>query len=391
MQEKMSRRRSRPNGSGFSGQEWPHRMWILIPAAILVAVAGFFVYRFFSARANSGKVTALMLPCDSTQDVTVFGDSVLYYDGSSLHCVNAAGGIRWSYPVGSLARFSCSDSHVVAWNGMQLYILDRNGRATYNDSLDSTVRLARIGSRYCAAVVGDETAPTLLIKNMDGTQADFEREEYNGRILLDMGFYGEADQYLWTLSYDYYAVAANTTLNTYQVGRMSTGKVSLGSFLAYHVLYENARLRVFTTQQMYTYNFKAVPDNSRTILVHGWQVIGEEVPERGDMAVLMARTAEWNGPGSRMSDLRLLSGDTFLHYSLPFPCVGAGVTGGTIYAFSGDSLCHIRISRNQRRFDQQLLPMPEGKEIRSLIGLTKNRRAVVACTDGTVYAITLPN
>ena len=60
-------------------------------------------------------------------------------------------------------------------------------------------------------------------------------------------------------------------------------------------------------------------------------------------------------------------------------------------AFSGDSLCYVRISQNQRRFDQMVLPLPEGKEIRTMVGLTDNRRAVVTCTDGTVYAISLPN
>ena len=390
MQEKQSRRRGPHSGIGASQRDARFSRIILVMVGILAVLAVISIIRMIRVRAEDDRVSAQMLSCDSTQDIRIFGDSVLYYDGTSIHCVNATGGIRWSYPVGVMAQFSCSDTHVVAWNGMQLYIIDRNGHASYNDSLDSTIQFARVGSNYCAVIVGEETTPTLLIKNMDGTQADFEREEYNGRVIMDVGFYGEADQYLWTLSFDYYAVALSTTLNTYQVARMNTGKVSLGSFLAYRVIYENGRLRVFTTQQMYTYNYKAVPDNSRTMLVHGWQVIDEEVPARGDMAVLMARTSDWNGIGSKITDLRLMNGDEFIHYSLPFPCIGAGVVSGNIYAFSGDNLCYLKISKNDRRFDQVPLPLPEGKEARSVFGLTSNRRAIVACTDGSVYAVTLP-
>ena len=53
----------------------------------------------------------------------------------SIACpVRAA--IRWSYPVGAAARrFTVSDTHLVIWQGSQLYIVDENGNPTYNESL----------------------------------------------------------------------------------------------------------------------------------------------------------------------------------------------------------------------------------------------------------------
>ena len=42
----------------------------------------------------------------------------------------------------SVADFNCDGSSVAAWMENQLYIIDRNGRATYNDHLKGTVQFA---------------------------------------------------------------------------------------------------------------------------------------------------------------------------------------------------------------------------------------------------------
>jgi hypothetical protein len=254
--------------------------------------------------------------------------------------------------------------------------------------MDSTVQFARIGSRYCAVVIGDDTEPTLLIKNLDGTQADFEREEYSGMFILDAGFYGDSGQYLWTLAYDYYGVAVNTVLNTYQVAKMNTGKVNLTNFLAYKVLWENNRLRVITTQQMYRYDYKAVLDNGGTELVYGWQFEDADIPDRGDAHIMMVRTNEINGTDRQLTTLRVFTGDSEERYNLSVPCVGAGIRNHMIYAFSGDRLYYTRIPGKQ--FRAELLPLPEDKEASALLGITDGNRAVIACTDGSVYSVSLP-
>ena len=57
--------------------------------------------------------------------------------------------------------------------------------------------------------------------------------------MLDCGFYGDDGQYLWTLAMDVFGTKANTILNTFQVGKMNTGEVSLGDSITYKVLFEN--------------------------------------------------------------------------------------------------------------------------------------------------------
>ncbi len=383
MQEKHGRRNN-PFRDNYQHRR-KLKPWLIILIAALLLGGG--AWAVLTLTADSA-VTSQVLPCRASDDVTIFGDSVLYYDNSVIYCLNTSGGIRWSFPVGSGARFSVSDTHLTVWNGAQLYIIDSGGRASYSETMDSTVQFARIGSKYCAVVVGEDTEPTLLIKNLDGTQADFEREEYSGMFILDAGFYGEADQYLWTLSYDYYGVAINTVLNTYQVAKRNTGKVNLTSFLAYKVIWENNALRVITTQQMYKYDYKAVLDNSATELVHGWLYVDDDIPRRGNASILMVRSEEMTGTHWQLTTLRVFRGDREERYNLTVPCVGAAVHNGMIYAFSEDRLYFTRMP--QKQFSAEFLPLPEGKHVSSLIGITGGNRAIVACTDGSVYSITLP-
>ena len=386
MQEKRGRR-SGPYRSSMQKGKHPFRRWLVLLGIVALVVGGYFLIRTVTAET---RVSSQVLPCRANDDVTVFGEDILYYDSSVIYCLKGGGGIKWSFPVGANARFSASSTNLVVWNGAQLYIVDRNGHASYNETMDSSVQFAWIGSKYCAVVIGEDTEPTLLIKNLDGTQADFEREEYSGMFLLDAGFYGDSDQYLWTLAYDYYGVAINTVLNTYQVGKTNTGKVNLTSFLAYKVLWGSNSLRVLTTQQMYKYDYRAVIDNSGTQLIYGWQYEGSEVDKRGNLNILMVRTAEINGADRRLTTLRVYRGDnTPEPYHLPVSCIGAAIHNGTVYAFAEDRLYHT--DSPSKAFKAELIPdLPDGKVLSSLIGVTSNGRAVVTCTDGSVLSIVLP-
>ena len=70
------------------------RNWIILIAVVLLIIGAVNLFNFFT---RTSTVTALSLPCYAHQDVTVFQDGVLYYDGASIHFVNAGGGIRGFY------------------------------------------------------------------------------------------------------------------------------------------------------------------------------------------------------------------------------------------------------------------------------------------------------
>ena len=355
---------------------------ILVAAAVALLLG----YRFLR-REVRGDITAARLPCYSNQNVTPFNDGVLYYDGVSLHCLNSSGTIRWSFPAGERATFYAGPRHVAIWSGMQMYLVDQNGNSTYNESMEGTVQFVRVGERYAAVVVGEEdTEPKLIVKDLKGAQVDQEQEAYSGLMLLDAGFYGEQGEYLWTLALDVFGTAPNTIMNTFQVGKMNYHTVSLGEALTYKVIYENARLRVFTTQQVYTYDYKGTQESNSTMLVYGWKLIDADMPDRGRAKLLLAPTSQTSS-AQLISELRVLEGMNDKRYTLPTTCVGASIHKGNIYAISEDYI--YRADMSSQKFFGYQIPAPDGVKITAFYGITDDGRMLLASGE-TMYSLTLP-
>ena len=359
------------------------RSWIILVGVVLAVVLGIHFLRGYGAGKEIG---AVRLPCYSNQSVTPFRDGLVYYDGASLHHLSSTGTIRWSFPVGNAASFSVGPTHLAVWSGTQLYLVDQNGNSTYNEAMEGTVQFARVGGRYAVVVVGEDTEPKLIVKDLNGSQVDAEAEAFSGLMLLDVGFYGDQGEYLWTLSLDVFGTAANTILNTFQVGKMNTGEVSLGDRITYKVLYENARLRVFTTQQVYTYDYKCVQDTNATLLMYGWKLIDAEIPERGAAKLLLAPTSQTSS-AQIISELRVVEGSNDKRYTLPVACVGATIDQGNIYAVGGNTI--YRADLSSQRFFGYPIPVPEGVNIDGYYGVTTDGRMLLGAGE-TMYSMSLP-
>ena len=359
------------------------RNWIILIAVVLLIIGAVNLFNYLT---RTSTVSALSLPCYAHQDVTVFQDGVLYYDGASIHFVNAGGGIEWSYPVGDGASFSVSENHLVIWAGTQLFIVDAKGKPSYNESMEAPIQFARIGKKYAAVVTGDDLKATLTVKDLQGTQVDSETEAYDGMLLLDCGFYGSNNEYMWTLSYDVYNPAIATIMHTYQVGQMNTGEVNLGEHLAYKVIYADNLLNVFTTQQMYIYDYKGVQNVNDTMLVYGWKYLDHAVPDRGATQFLLAPTAQTSSVQS-ITELRVFSSALDRRYTLPSSCVGAAIDDGRIFAFSDNYLYAGQVS--SQRFYAHDMNLPDDRLVTSFVGLTNNGYAVVI-SNNEVYSVSLP-
>ena len=358
------------------------RSWIILVSVVLAVVLGI----HFLGRYGKGKEIGMSkLPCYSNQNVTPFRDGLVYYDGASIHHQSSAGTIRWSFPAGSDVKFAVGPAHLAIWSGTQLFLVDKDGKATYNESMESKVQFARVGERYVAVVVGEDTEPKLIVKDLKGTQVDME-DAFSSLMLLDAGFYGEQGEYLWTLALDVFGTAPNTVMNTFQVGKMNYKEVSLGECLTYKVIYENARLRVFTTQQVYTYDYQGTPESNSTMLVYGWKLIDAEVPERGRAKMLLAPTSQTSST-QLISELRVLEGMNDKRYTLPTTCVGASIYRGNIYAISSDYI--YRADVNSTKFFGYQIPAPEGVSVTAFYGITDDGRMLLASGE-TMYSMTLP-
>lgn len=360
------------------------RNWIILIAVVLAIIG---IVNLVSFLTRTSTVTALSLPCYAHQDVTVFQDGVLYYDGASIHFVNAGGGIEWSYPVGDGASFSVSEDHLVIWAGTQLFIVNEKGKPSYNESMEAPIQFARIGKKYAAVVTGDELKSTLIVKDLQGSQVDTETDSFNGMFLLDCGFYGASSEYMWTLSYDVYNPAVSSIMHTFQVGAMNTGEVRLGEHLAYRVISADNLLNVFTTQQMYIYDYKGVQNVNDTMLVYGWKYLDHATPDRGATQFLLAPTAQTSSVQS-ITELRVFSSSLDRRYTLPSSCVGAAIDSGRIYAVSDQYLYAGQV--NSQRFYAHDMNLPDDRIVTDFVGLTDNGYAIVI-SNSEVYSVSLPH
>ncbi|MBR4081219.1 MAG: hypothetical protein IKK21_05495 [Clostridia bacterium] len=331
-------------------------------------------------------ISVQSMPCYADQKVTVFQDGVLYYDGASIHFVNAGGGIEWSYPVGDGASYSVSETHLIAWSGRQLAIVDATGKSSFNRAMDADIQFARIGRKHAAIVTGDELASTIYVKDLQGAEIDFETNQFNGQYMLDCGFYGGSDEYMWTLSYDYYNPIVSSLLKTFQVGQMNTGTATISEHLPEKVIYVNDQLNVFTTQQMYAYDYKGVQNTDSTTLVYGWKYLDHHVPARGSANILLAPVDQTENV-LNITDLRVISPNLDRRYTLPTACVGAAVENDRILAFGPVYMYSGKV--DSQRFYAHAIPLPDGRQVSDFIGLTNNGYAIVA--SGTeIFSVTLP-
>lgn len=370
-QRRLQRRRQLRN--------WAILLGVIAAVVILTVVIS-------SLGTGRSSISALSLPCYAHQDVTVFQDGVLYYDGASIHFVNAGGGIEWSYPAGDGASFSASDTHMIVWAGTQLSIVDARGKSSYNRAMDEAIQFARIGKKHAAIVTGDALTPTVYIKDLQGAEVDFETTMFDGQFMLDCGFYGSNDEYLWTLSYDYYNPVVTCLMHTFQVGQMNTGIATINDNLPNKVIYANDRLNVFTSQQMFVYDYKGVADKNSTLLVYGWKYLDHSTPSRGSANILLAPTRQIDETQT-ITDLRVISSTLDRRYTLPSACVGAAIRDERIFAFAPDYLYSGNI--NSQRFYAYAIPLPDGRTVSDFIGLTNNGYAIVT-SNSEVYSVTLP-
>ncbi len=368
----------------FAPEEKKKKRWLLIPVISLLALA--VVFAGLSAagvfRLRTREARAVRLRCAASQNVKPFGSDILYYDGMTLFCLSAEGAEKWSYSVGGGADFNCDGGCVAVWMENQLYIIDRSGRATYNDHLKGTVQFAKSGSRYVAAVIGDGFSPTVTVKDLSGITVDEESNAYTDQAVLDMGFFGDGE-YLYVSTIETYGTVMENKLYTIRVGQMNTGEMGLGEQLTAGVAYAGGKMYVVGTKDVRVCDYRCTVDSSATRLIYGWQMADWRDGGSG-AEILFAPTRQLTA-AEGITELRLLRGSNDRRIALPTGCVSVMLYGGQIYAFSQDAL--YRIGYRDTHFTPVGMSLPG--RITACRGVTSGGVALVCCGED-MYAVTLP-
>ena len=351
-------------------------------AALIIAVIA---YSLLGARRTSvGKATRI--GATLSQNVAPFGDSVVFYDGTTLHCVAATGGNEWNYQIGTNADYDATEERIVAWSGNDLYIINSRGRLIYNDKMSDKIQFASAGRDYVAAFIGEPDNGIVTVINRDGQIVDNITVE--NQTLLDIGFFfsttstsgAQATELMWVLGLDTTGTVISTELQTFQPGKLSTGKSSLGEHVAYSVYYADGMLNIVDTRQIMHYNYRALEEKPAT-LIYGYTM--EDVKTIGGTTYQLLIPEQEKNEGIRISNVRLMAGATDRVLHLPSECLAAKLGTRSVYGFSQNAVYVCRFGETS--FSAHALPV----NITAVLGMITDNR-VVAASGSEIYVIELP-
>ena len=363
----------------------PQRLRMLSVLAVLAAVIILAVFYALSStgRESVGRVTRI--GATLSQNVTPFGDSVIFYDGTTLHCMAATGGNEWSYQIGTNADYDATKERIVAWSGNDLYILNSRGRLIYNNKMSDTIQFASAGSGYVATFVGEPDNGVVSVINEAGQIVD--NVTISNQTLLDIGFFkavtsssAQETELMWVLGLDTTGTVISMELQTFQPGKLSTGKSSLGEHIAYMVYAVDGVLNVVDTRQITHYNYRVIEQSAAT-LIYGYTM--QDVRQVGQTTYQLLVPAQERSEGTSITSVRLMYGsvDRVLH--LPGECLYAALGTRSVYGFSQSAVYVCRYG--ETAFTAYSMPV----NVTAVLGLISDNRVVVA-SGSDIYVVELP-
>ena len=357
---------------------------MLALAALAVIIVLAVSYAFSNTgRTMLGKVTRI--GATLSQNVTPFGDSVIFYDGTTLHCMAATGGNEWSYQIGTNADYDATQERIVAWSGNDLYILNSRGRLIYNNKMSDAIQFASAGSEYVAVFVGDPDNGVVSVINESGQIVD--NMTISNQTLLDIGFFNtitsssaQEQELMWVLGLDTTGTVISTELQTFQPGKLSTGKSSLGEHIAYKVYSVDGKLEVVTTRQIMHYNYRVLEESNPT-LIYGYTV--DDVKVNNGITYQLLVPAQESREGVRINNVRLMYGgmDRVMH--LPSECLSAALGTHSVYGFSSNAVYVCKFG--ETNFTAHAMPI----NVTAVLGMITDNRAVIA-SGSEIYVVELP-
>lgn len=358
---------------------------IVILAAALTAILVVAVMYALNGNTREGIGRIARIGATLSQNVSPFGDSVIFYDGTTLHCVAATGGNEWSYQIGTNADYDATEKRIVAWSGNDLYILNSRGRLIYNNKMSDAIQFASAGDEYVAVFVGDSDNGVVSVINSSGQIVD--NIPVSNQTLLDIGFFmstttssAQPTELMWMLGLNTTGTVISTELQTYQPGKLSTGKSSLGEHIAYSIYDENGNLNIVTTRQILHYSYRALEASSPT-LIYGYTV--EDVQQSGKTLYQLLVPAQEQSEGTSINNVRLMYGNVDRVLHLPGTCIAAKLGTKSVYGFSANAVYACRFG--ETTFRAYAMPI----NVTAVLGMMTDNRAVVA-SGSEIYVVELP-
>ena len=348
-------------------------------AVVLLVVVVCIVAYFLATRIVDANVpqldTAIPIPASSNHQIEPLGNGLVYYDGSTLHAMDARGRQIWSYPAGAGASFNVSEGGVCTWSGMKLSLLNREtGSVLFSGNLnEGNIIDAKLGRAYAAVQVEAENSSNqplsdasrahsshMLLLDAGGRRVD--KIDLLNQTPVDFGFFN-ADQLFWVMSLDTQGTLPICVIRSYKPGRMLNGEVKDEEQTLYTASFQASKIRVAGLKYVKDYDYYGVERPNSRILVYGWYMTDMDTDENGPTMAFspVSQTADVG-----ISDIRVIRDQQDTRIHLPEQAEQVFVKNGSIYAFSRD----------------RVMILPYGAQVAQVYGLPMVIERVIDLTDG---------
>lgn len=354
--------------------------WIaVLLVVVLLCSAAFLLARQIVQSQSVVLRNATILPARAGQAICANGEGVVYYDGASLHALNARGLQVWSYAAGTQASFDVGEGGVAVWSGTLLSLLSADqGLSLYSGNMEGEILDARLGTTYAAVQVGEEHDSTIVVMETGGRQVD--RIELPDQTVLDFGFFNNGNL-VWVMSLDTEGTVPGCSVCTYRPGRMLAGTITDTQQVLYEVLFQSAQIRTVGTTHIKDFDYTGKEIAANRMLVYGWYLI--DIDEGSANPLMLFVPIAQADAGQSISDVRMIRGQTDRSVRLPYAAAGLFARGDTLYAFNGQYVMICRLDEERPR--TYALPVYAD----SVLDITDGGAAVVS-SGGSIYLVPLP-
>ena len=264
--------------------------------------------------------------------------------------------------------------------------MNSRGRLIYNDKMSDVIQFASAGRDYVAAFIGEPDNGIVTVINSSGQIVDNITIE--NQTLLDIGFFfsttstssTQATELMWVLGLDTTGTVISTELQTFQPGKLSTGKSSLGEHVAYNIYHANGLLNIVDTRQIMHYNYRALEEKQAT-LIYGYPMEDGKTVNGTTYQLLIP--AQETTEGIHINNVRLMYGATDRVLHLPSECIAAKIGTRSVYGFSQNAVYACRFGETS--FKSYALPV----SVTAVLGMINDNR-VIAASGSEIYVIELP-
>ena len=345
---------------------------------VLIAYFGAKIIRVVQSSASSVHYTAV--ETETVRDLCIADNCFIYYDGSSIHCINENGRERWNYAFGGSASLNATSDGVALWKGRQLVTINlEKGETEISLNMDSEVLSAEVGSKYISVLLGPEHNSTCLILERRGRKVNsFTVED---ETVIRTGFFS-GGSLLWVMSLNTTGTSPSCTIKTYRPGKEIVGTISDSEQMLYDVVFENNTFRCTGDTYIKSFDYTGLnEDTSARKLVYGWFLAA--VDESASDPLMAFVPIDEYSSSDHMQNLRLIRKNLDQQMRMPYPCFALTAKDDCVYGFSADG--YLMIAREgETEVDCRPLSITPTK----FYGITVNHKIVVEA-EGRIYLLSL--